>query len=233
MQNFNLIYIAITSILLFSCAVNEETGGDPEFEWLEKVGAKNFPEGTTEYSVNDFGAVSDTTALSTEAIQQAIDKCAEEGGGIVTFDKGDYLSGPIFVKSGVNLRIDEGVTLYGSQDIAQYPDMPTRVAGIEMVWPAALINVIEQTNAAVTGKGDIHAQGKVFWDEYWATRKDYEKQGLRWIVDYDVKRPRTLLVSESSDITIEDLTMKQAGFWTVHILYSQNITARGLVIQNN
>jgi len=227
----NLLYIGFIATVLFSCAMKEET--DPEFDWLDKVGAKSFPEGTTIYSVNDFGAVADTASLSTEGIQRAIDKCAEDGGGIVTFEKGDYLSGAIFVKSGVNLRIDEGVTLYGSKDIAQYPDMPTRVAGIEMVWPAALINVLGQENAAITGKGDIHAQGKIFWDTYWATRKDYEKQGLRWIVDYDVKRPRTVLVSESSQITIEDLTMKQAGFWTVHILYSQNITARGIVIQNN
>ncbi|KEO71783.1 glycoside hydrolase family 28 protein [Anditalea andensis] len=233
MKNFTLIYIGILSLLLYSCAIKEESNAEPEFEWLEKVGAKSFPEGTREYSVNQFGAVANKETLSTEAIQKAIDTCAEEGGGIVTFRKGEYLSGALFIKSGVNLRIDEGVTLYGSQDIAQYPEIPTRVAGIEMVWPAALINVIEQKNAAVTGKGDIHAQGKVFWDTYWTTRKDYEAKGLRWIVDYDVKRPRTLLVSKSSDITIEGLTMKQAGFWTVHILYSQHITARGLVIQNN
>ncbi len=201
--------------------------------WVEKVGAKSFPERTKAFEVNEYGAINDGLTLNTAAIQSAIDACAINGGGVVTFAPGEYLTGSLFVKEGVNLRIDEGVTLLGSQELKDYPDIDTRVAGIEMVWPAALINIIDQKNAAVTGKGTVHAQGKPFWDQYWATRKEYEKKGLRWIVDYDVKRPRTLLVSGSSNITLQGLTMKQAGFWTVHILYSENVTADGLIIRNN
>lgn len=52
-------------------------------------------------------------------------------------------------------------------------------------------------------------------------------------MDYDCKRPRTLLVSNSSNITLKGITLKQAGFWTVHILYSKYVTIDGLVIRNN
>jgi len=103
-----------------------------------------------------------------------------------------------------------------------------------MKWPAALLNVIDQDNAAITGQGIVHAQGKLFRDKYWTMRKqEYEPKGLRWIVDYDCKRPRTVLVSNSSNITLQGITLKQAGFWTVHILYSKYVTIDGLIIRNN
>ncbi len=102
-----------------------------------------------------------------------------------------------------------------------------------MRWPAALINVINVKNAAVTGKGIINARGKFNWDLYWKTRKEYDAKGLRWIVDYDVKRVRTLLVQNAENITIKGLTFKNAGFWTVQLLYSKYITVDGVVIRNN
>ena len=65
------------------------------------------------------------------------------------------------------------------------------------------------------------------------SRKDYDRKGLRWIVDYDAKRVRTLLVQNSSDITIKNLTFKNAGFWTVQLLYSDHLTVNGVIIKNN
>jgi polygalacturonase len=64
-------------------------------------------------------------------------------------------------------------------------------------------------------------------------RREYEPKGLRWIVDYDAKRPRTILISSSSDVTLKGLTLQQSGFWTVQILYSGNVTVDGVVIRNN
>jgi polygalacturonase len=205
----------------------------PDYEWAKKAGAQKMPDKEKVFKVADYGAVNDGKTLNTKAIQAAIDACAANGGGMVKFDPGVYLTGSIFIKKGVNLRIDEGVEIRGSQDISDYPEIDTRVAGIEMKWPAALINVIGQDNAAVTGEGTVHAQGKPFWDKYWTMRKKYEKKGLRWIVDYDCRRPRTLLVAKSSNVTLKGITLKQAGFWTVHILYSKYITVDGLVIRNN
>lgn len=205
----------------------------PDPAWVKQVGARQQPIRKTVFLTNQYGAVADGKTLSTNAIQQAIDACAAKGGGIVSFQPGQYLTGSLFLKKGVTLRIDKGVELLGSQSLADYPEIDTRIAGIEMKWPAALINVLGQTNVAVVGEGTVNAQGKPFWDSYWAMRKEYEPKGLRWIVDYDAKRPRTLLVANSSDVTLKDITLQQAGFWTVHILYSDHVTADGLVIQNN
>lgn len=202
-------------------------------KWSQQAGAKTIPDKKDVFNVNDYNAVNDGKTPATKAIQASIDACAAKGGGIVTFNPGQYLTGSIFVKEGVNLRIDKEVTILGSRNISDYPEIDTRAAGIELKWPAALINIIDQNNAAITGDGVINAQGKPFWNSYWTMRQEYEPKGLRWIVDYDCKRPRTLLVQNCSNVTIRGITFQQAGFWTVHILYSKYVTVDGVVIQNN
>ena len=187
---------------------------------------------TKTFSVAQYGAKGDGIALDTAAIQRAIDAAAEHG-GTVTFPAGTYLTGSLFVKSNVTLRVDKSVTLLGSQRLEDYPEMPTRVAGIEMIWPAALVNVYKQTNAAIVGEGTIDGDGKVWWDSYWALRKIDEPKGLRWASDYDAKRPRLIQVFDSSNVKLGGLTLRRSGFWTVHICYSHDVTVDGVTIRNN
>lgn len=236
MKNRNFLTLLVLSVLflpLANCKMEKPVAGIPNLSWVKEVGAKKTPGKRKVFDATTYGAVNDGQTLNTKAIQAAIDACAANGGGIVTFRPGNYLTGSIYLKKGVHLRIDEGVQILGSQNLEDYPEMDTRVAGIEMKWPSALINVLDQEEVAISGKGVVHAQGKPFWDLYWNMRKEYEPKGLRWIVDYDAKRPRTLLVSKSSNVTIEGITLKQAGFWTIHILYSDHVTVDGVVIQNN
>lgn len=209
-----------------------ESGQKIDLSWAQHVGARKFPGGKT-VNANGFGAISDTTVLSTAAIQAAIDSCHNAGGGTVTLDPGSYITGALFIKGGVNLEIGKGVTLYASTDISHYPEFRTRVAGIEMVWPSAVLNIIDAENAAISGEGTIDCQGKVFWDTYWNMRKAYEKEQLRWIVDYDCKRVRGILISNSSDITLKAFTLMRTGFWGVQVLYSDHCTVDGLTVNNN
>jgi len=222
-------YLQLLTIALFTINISLAKADEPA--WVKTVGAKKFPSKAKEFLTA--GAVADGKTLNTKAIQQVIDKCSAAGGGIVRIKAGKYLTGSLFIKSNVNFVLDEGAELMGSQNIADYPDIDTRVAGIEMKWPAALLNISGQSNAAITGKGLVNAQGKLFWDMYWNLRKEYEPKGLRWIVDYDAKRPRTLLVTNSTDITIKGITLQQAGFWTVQLLYSNQVTVDGITVRNN
>lgn len=230
--NNNLMKRVAISIILFHL-VSITTAQLPKPEWVAKVGAKSFPNNKQLYCANDFGIINDTAVVNTVAIQKAIDACASHGGGIVYFKPGVYVTGSVFVKSNVQLRIDKGVLILGSQNFSDYPEIDTRIAGIEMKWPAALINLINVKNAAVTGHGIINARGKFCWDKYWSTRKEYDAKGLRWIVDYDVKRVRTILVQNASDVTVKEITCKNAGFWTVQLLYSHHVTVDAVVIKNN
>jgi hypothetical protein len=114
---------------------------------------------------NDYGAKGDGAALDTASIQKAIDAAAAVG-GTVTMKPGTYLTGSIFLKSGVTLDVPEGATLIGSEKLEDYPMLPTRIAGIEMTWPAALINIRDQHNVTITGKGIIDGDGAVWWKSY-------------------------------------------------------------------
>ena len=205
--------------------------GDPA--WTKQVGARSFPSSTIKISVNAHGAAKDGLTLSTKGIQAAIDECAAKGGGTVLFEPGSYLTGSLFLKEGVELRIDKGVELKGSQHFEDYPVIDTRIAGIEMKWPAALLNIIGVKKAAITGEGKVNAQGKFCWDKYWAMRKEYDAKGLRWIVDYDAQRVRTLLIQDASDITVRNVRFVDAGFWTVQVLYSKYVTVDGIIVRNN
>jgi hypothetical protein len=90
----------------------------------------------------------------------------------------------------------------GRRELADYPELPTRVAGIELTWPAALINVYKQKNVRIVGDGTIDGDGKVFWDSYWALRRKYDPKGLRWAADYDCKRPRLIQIFDSEEIEL-------------------------------
>ncbi len=192
-----------------------------------------------EFNVVDFGATGDGTTTNTAAIQKAIDAAATAGGGRVRFEPGIYLSGAIFLKSNVNLQLDEGVVLRAIQDDALYPERPTRIAGIEMVWPSALVNVYQQTNIVISGKGVIDGNGRYWWRKFWGDDgeggmlEDYRDRGLRWAVDYDCKRVRALAVYGSSDVEIRDVTVKRSGFWSVTLTYSERVTVDGVVIRAN
>ncbi|MFK8165355.1 MAG: glycoside hydrolase family 28 protein [Lewinella sp.] len=194
----------------------------------------------TVFKANDFGAVGDSTSYSTEAIQKAIDAAHQAGGGKVTFADGIYLSGAIFLKSNVELHLDENVTIRAIQSDDQYPELPSRIAGFEMVWPSALINVYEQKNVRITGEGTIDGNGKFWWDKFWGDPPrsggmwvDYEKRNVRWAVDYDCKRVRAIVVYESSDVQLKDFTVLRSGFWTVSLTYSKRVHVDGITIKNN
>jgi polygalacturonase len=124
--------------------------------WLALASAQ-----AAEFRAGDYGAKGDGRTLDTAAIQKAIDAAAAAGGGTIVFQPGVYLSGSLFLKKGTHLRLDQGVEIRGVQDLSAYPRMRTRIAGIEMTWPAALINVYEQSNVRISGQGTIDGDGRV------------------------------------------------------------------------
>jgi len=185
-----------------------------------------------EFRANDYGAKGDGTTLNTSAIQRALDAAASNGGTVV-LSPGIYLTGALFLRSGTHLHLDSGVELRAIQEQSAYPVMPTRVAGIEMNWPAAVINVYEQSNVKITGQGVIDGDGKFWWDKYWRLRQEYDTKGLRWAADYDSQRVRLLQIYKSDDVQLQGVNLRRSGFWTVHICYSKNVTVDGITIRNN
>lgn len=102
---------------------NGEKGwGTPDLSWTAQVGAKTYPEGKI-FQAADYGLKNDSTQLSTAALQKAIDECHRSGGGTVEVAPGYYRIGAIYLKSNVNLHLNQGTTLIASEDIDLYPEM--------------------------------------------------------------------------------------------------------------
>ncbi|EOX8713047.1 glycoside hydrolase family 28 protein [Enterobacter hormaechei] len=188
-------------------------------------------------SILAYGADPTAQRLATSAIQQAINSAQQND--VIVIPQGRFLTGALFLKSGVSLRLDAGAQLVGSQDLADYPLINTRVAGIDMRWPAGIINIIDCENVSITGTGTIDGQGAIWWQRYWGDGErsgmvgDYSARGLRWVVDYDCQRPRNILVFESQSILLRDFTSRESGFWNMHLCYSRHIAVEGVQISNS
>ena len=74
-------------------------------------------------SILDFGAIGDASTLCTDAIQAAIDACSAQGGGRVVIPSGTYLMGTIYLRSHVELHLESGACLLGSDRLEDYNDV--------------------------------------------------------------------------------------------------------------
>jgi polygalacturonase len=110
--------------------------------------------------VRDYGATGDGRTKDTQAIQKAIDACAQKDAGVVYVPPGNYLTGTIMLKSNITLRIEAGATLLASTDAEDYPLVPNPWQP-ENHEPSALIYGEGIENVTLTGRGTIEGQGKL------------------------------------------------------------------------
>jgi alpha-L-rhamnosidase len=193
----------------------------------------------TQLSIAAAGAVGDGVTLNTAAIQKAIDQLAANGGGTLVIPQGEFLSGAIFLKPGVNLHLDKDAVLKGSTDIKNYPAMETRIEGHTQVWIPALVNANNADHLRISGEGTILGGGKPFWDAFWksiAADKVPKNLGKRGIAvmptkNLDVKRPRNIFISDSKDVQISGIFLRQSGFWNLHIFRCSDVLIENVDIR--
>ena len=202
---------------------------------------------TVRYLVTDHGAVGDGRTLNTEAIQSTIDRCAARGGGVVVVPAGTFLSGSIFLKSGVNLRVEKGGVLKGSLDTNDYPQIKTRWEGVECLWTAALINVTNRTGVELSGEGTIDGSGEL-WERRDPRKKPmhprefFSETNLASLAaagpaTNTVKRPkkagrpRLIVIQDCRQVRVTGLTLKNEASWGLVFIYCENVLADGLTIR--
>jgi len=179
-------------------------------------------------TTKDFEIDCTGNTLVTLELQKLLDM-ANEDELELTISKGDYLVSNLFVKSNTKIIFEDGAKLIATTDENEYLVLDTRVAGIEMPWYVAVINVIDAKNVTICGNGIIDGSGKYWWEKYWGAdgvsgmRAIYDKNNLRFACDYDCRRIRNVLVSNSFDIKLKDFNSIDSGFWNVHILYSHDV----------
>ena len=180
------------------------------------------------FDIAAHGAVGDGRTLNTKAIQSAIDACAQAGGGTVTVPPGVFITGSLFLKQGVNLQVEKDAVLKGSQNTNDYPWIDTRIAGLEMKWPAALINADSVTNLEIGGQGTIDGSGETWWREYWRMR-GLEEDGTD--PHFKVPRPRLVHIINSEKVAVRDVTLKDSAFWNLQLTYCDGVEVSGLKVR--
>ena len=184
-----------------------------------------------DYVITQYGASTDSTKLNTKVIQQAIDKASAAGGGTIVVPKGVFLSGALFFKPNTQLRLQEGAKLKGSDNIADYPLVPSRMEGQKLDYYAALINAKQVNNFRITGPGTIDGNGLKFWKRFWFYRDSMQKIG-KSATNLEVHRPRLLFIWGSNNVTIEKVKLHNSGFWTTHLYQCNNVLMDGCDIRS-
>jgi len=109
--------------------------------------------------ITDFGAKGDSLTLNTEAINKAIENVSNKGGGKVIIPAGIWLTGPIKLKSNVNLHLEKGALLIFSGNFDDYPIIQTSFEGLNTYRCTSPISAFNETNIAITGEGIIDGSG--------------------------------------------------------------------------
>ncbi|MBO4435228.1 MAG: hypothetical protein J5769_07255 [Bacteroidales bacterium] len=163
------------------------------------------------FRITDYGAVEDSTLLQTEAIQKAINAAAKLGGTVV-IPRGTWLSGALFFKPKTHLYLEEGAVLKGSTNTWDFPDTPVHIEGVLQPYASALINADKCNGFSIRGEGTLDGNGLPYWEAFW-TRRGENPQ----CTNLEVRRPRMIGISNSRNVTIEGIKLRNAAFWNIHL----------------
>lgn len=227
-------------------------------EIVARVRPPTFPD--RDFPIDRYGADGDAVGDSSAAIAKAIAECHAAGGGRVVVPPGDWLTGPVHLKSNVNLHVAEGATLRFKTDPRAYlPAVFTRWEGIELMNYSPFIYAFECENIAITGKGVIDGQCS---REHWWTWKGPWKDGQHgWVEGMPDQRPaRARLFQMAEDnvpvaqrvfgegdylrpsfiqpyrcrnVLIEGVSLRRSPMWQIHPVLCQNLTVRGVNIDSH
>ena len=179
------------------------------------------------YDILSFGAKGDGVTDDAMAIQKAIDRCSAEGGGIVLLPRNHvFLSGPIELKSQVELHLEATATLKANPDEGIYRLSAfgeNRGEGMLWLWAK------DAENISITGKGTIHGNGIAFMGD--ELGDSYE---LKPLADQTFDpRPHVLTLMNVTNLTIRDVTIKEGAYWTVHLIGCNEAVIDGINLLNN
>ncbi|MGD1020216.1 MAG: glycoside hydrolase family 28 protein [Verrucomicrobiia bacterium] len=203
---FYALLLALSGWLLAGCALGNRAGNTPQ--------VRSGPV----FDITAYGAVDDAKTSSANAFQRAIAACQKAGGGVVRVPAGHYLTGPIDMVDNMTLQVDRGAVVLFEADRAKYPDITSRWEGLTENGPHPLLFANGLHNIAITGPGTFDGQGP-----YWWVTMDMAEHGNARPNRPIRRRPPLVQIKDCTGVRIEGPSFINAPFWTVHLLYSDNI----------
>jgi hypothetical protein len=166
-----------------------------------------------------YGALGDGSTKDTAALQRAVDACSGGDGGTVLLAHGSFLSGTLVLHSHVTLRIEDGATLKGSRDDADYPLLSPPIRNTELAnCKRALVYAEGATGVRIEGGGTIDGNADI---DKW-----------RGMALPEGQRPMAIFTALSTDVVIEGVTVRDAATWAVVNLEVAHLVVRGITVDS-
>lgn len=225
-------------------------------EILQNISDPVFPDRS--WDITKSGAKPGPRHDNTRTINRLIERASKAGGGKVVVPAGEFYTGPITLKSNVNLHLEEGAVLKFSNDPNDYvPFVRTRWEGLDVINYRPLIYAFEETNIAITGKGvlDGQADNNSWW--WMKEKKEFGwKEGMssqyqtgrpklmkmaednvpveqRVMTKDDLLRPQFVNPVSCTNVLIEGVTIIRAPFWVIHPIFCENLTVRDVTVNSH
>ena len=185
--------------------------------------------------IRDHGAVAGGAVKNTRAFADAIAACADAGGGRVLVPAGTWLTGPIHLKSRIDLHLAEGAEIIFSDVIEDYlPVVLVRIGGIELYNYSPLIYARDCEDVAITGPGRLNGNASVWWP--WKTKEtkeifQLERRGVPveqriYGTPEAAIRPSFVVFFNCRNVLMEGFTIGSGPNWTIHPIYCEDMIIR-------
>jgi polygalacturonase len=222
---------------------------------LSRIKPPRFPK--RDFLVTRYGAVADGTTDCTAAFRRAIAACSAAGGGRVVAKGGVFLTGPIHLRSKVNLTVARGATLRFSRDPAAYlPPVLTRFEGTELMNYSPFIYALDAVDVAVTGAGTL--DGWADKEHWWGWKGSVQYGWKEGDPNFNAARTRLLAMAEQGipvedrvfgagdylrppfiqpyrcrNVLIEGVTIRNSPMWEINPVLCTNVTVRHVTIDSH
>jgi polygalacturonase len=204
------------------------------------------------FNITSYGGVGNGTTSNTTAFKNAIAAAVAAGGGVIDVPSGTWLTGPIVLKSNIELHLESGSTIKFSQTFSDYlPVVLTRWEGLDVNNFSPFIYALSATNVAVSGTGTIDGQGSAWWG--WKSTQKTEDQN---VYNYYIShlnssgvlspipapptsgktgglRPTMIECNKCTNFLVESIKTQNSPYWNIHPLYSSNVIIRNANITSN
>ena len=226
---------------------------------MPEIPELTFPDRTCD--VTDYQAVGDGKYVNTESFRLAIADCAQMGGGTVRVPAGTWLTGPIRLQSNINFHLEDGAKILFSNTFSDYlPVVLTRFEGMELYNYSPFISAKDCSHIAITGKGELDGNGDEWlkWNDIMldsitgqesdsstplkkvSTNKlhDMAARGVPvekriFGTERDALQPTFIEFMSCNNILVEGVEITNSPGWTLHPVYSENITVKNIFINTS
>ena len=247
------LIVTLIAALMMVSGFAADNSGNPYKKYTEKLPFQ-MPEVSAPvipaYTVNlkKFGAVNDGVTLNTKAFEKAIAALTKKGGGHLVVPQGVWFTGPIVLKSNIDLHLEVGAVIQFSGDESLYPVIQTSFEGLDTRRCQSPLSANGAENISITGKGVIDGNGQFWrpvkkgkmtegqWKEVLARPGGVESKKGYWVPNQayaDAEKSANMNVPKASSEEEWNRIRRFLRPVMVSLVNCKNVLLQGVIFQNS